>query len=101
MKVNKSIEKPSHVLGLPMQDFIILLGYFGILFILNNILGSFGLYFGYWFYIFLIFSTWGIYIILKWAGTKKYPGYLISLFSFKSLQGKNIEVRNFTIKIKN
>ena len=100
MKVNKTIEKPSHVIGLPLQEFIILLGYFLLLFLLNNILGSFGLQLGLWFYVFLIFSLWGLYLLLKWGARQQYPGFLLSIFSFRFLQTKKIELRNFNIKIK-
>lgn len=97
MKVNKHIEKPSYVLGLPIQEFIILVAYFLALFIINNILGSFGLSLGIWFWLFLIFSTWGFYVLLKWGSRQNYPGFLLSLFSFKVLQGKKIEIRRFNL----
>jgi hypothetical protein len=100
MKVNKNIEKPSYVLGLPIQEFIILVGYFLSLFILNNILGSFGLLLGLWFWLFLVFSCWGFYLLLKWGARQNYPGFLLSLFSFRFLQGKKIQLRQFKITIK-
>ena len=100
MKVNKHIEKPSYIIGLPAQEFIVLIGYFFALFVLNNILGSFGLLLGYWFYLFLFFTTWGMYLVLKWGARQNYPGFLISYFSFKVMQGKKIELKHYSILIK-
>jgi len=100
MKVNKNIEKPSYVLGLPIQEFIMLVGYFLSLFILNNIVGSFGLVLGIWFWLFLLFSSWGLYILLKWGAKQNYPGFLLSLFSFRLIQGKKIELKKFKISVK-
>lgn len=100
MKVNKHIEKPSYIIGLPVQEFIILIGYFFAAFVFNNILGSFGILFGYWFYLFLFFTTWGLYLTLKWGARQNYPGFLISFFSFKVVQGKKIELKQFSISIR-
>jgi len=100
MKVNKHIEKPSYIIGLPAQEFIVLVGYAFTLFFLNNILGSFGLLLGYWFYLFWVFTTWGMYLVLKWGARQNYPGFLISYFSFKVMQGKKIELKQYSILIK-
>ena len=100
MKVNKHIEKPSYIIGLPVQEFVVLVGYAFVIFFLNNVLGSFGLLLGYWFYIFLVFSTWGFYLLLKWGARQNYPGFLISYFSFKVMQRRKIELKQFSILIK-
>lgn len=100
MKVNKNIEKPSNIIGLPMLEFVFLAGYFFSLIFVYNILGTFNVHPNYWYLVFVILSTWGIYLLLKWASKNKYPGFLVSYLSFKFLQSKNLDIHKFKITIK-
>lgn len=99
MQVNKNIEKPSYVLGLPMQEFIFLAVYFFGLIILNNLVKAFGLTLTGWFWLFLIITTWALYLILKWGARQNYPGFLFSYFSFTLKQPKKIEIKRTKIKV--
>ena len=100
MKVPKTITKPSYILGLPQTDFYIMLGYaMGTMF-LSNALLSFGVNLKFWGYLFVIFSTWALYIFLRWGSRQNHPGFIFSFIAFKWLQAKKITASGFKIKIK-
>lgn len=101
MKVPKTITKPNYVFGVPQVDFYILLGYLmGSMFLVNLLL-TFGIHLKYWGYLFVIFSTWGLYIYLRWGSRQNHPGFMFSWFSYKFLQPGKIIAQGFKIEVKN
>ena len=101
MKVPRVISKPSYIMGLPAVDFYVVLIYFIVLMFLNNIMLTFGVNFGLWGYIFIIFSTWGIYIFLRWGARQSHPGFIFSYIAHRFMQPKKVTAAGYKIKVKN
>jgi len=98
MKVPRTITKPSFVFGIPQSDFRLILAWFILLFILNNLLQTFGVPVRFYGYLFILSSTWALFIYLRYGARQNYPGFLSSSLSYRFLQAKKISNRVFTIQ---
>ncbi len=95
MRVLKSIERKSQLLGLGFSEIGLIILLFAVLFIIGNLLGVFiaipGLYY---------LCSMGVVIIctilLRYNNKKKQPTYLLSLISFYCYQPKHITVQGKT-----
>jgi hypothetical protein len=100
MKVPRTITKPTYVLGLPQSDFRLLLAYFILGFVLNNLIQTFGIPVKFWGLLFIGISTWVLFIYLRYGARQNYPGFLSSSLSYMWLQGKQISVNKYRIEIR-
>lgn len=101
MHINKHIEKQSNVFGLPLSEFFLVLGYVAVLLAIYNTCVSFSVRPGLLYLLFGVFSTWGLFLLLKWGANKNYPGFIMSFICYKVKQPKKIFAQNFKIDIIN
>jgi len=101
MKVSKAVSKPSYIIGLPQTDFLIWLGYTMISMFINNALMSFGVSLKFWGYIFIIVTSWSVFLLLKWGAKQNHAGFILSYLSFRFLQPKKVTTSGFSIKVIN
>jgi len=99
MNIPRTITKPSYVFGLPQSDFRILLIWFVGLFMLNNLLQTIGVSIRFYGWLFIVLSTWALFIYLRFGARQNYPGFLSSSLSFHFFQGKRIANNGFKIQI--
>ena len=91
MKVYKTIEKKSQVLGLGFSEIGLIVLLFAMLFILGNTLAMF-IYVSGWYYLISLGLVLASVLILRFNNKKKHPSYLMSLISFYFFQPKRIHL---------
>jgi len=104
MRTYKAIERPSQVLGMNLQDLLILVGIFlGSVFAMG-IIGNM-ITVSRWVYLVVILVELALMWGVRFLSTKKAPGYLIAWISFRFFQPRRIRVGAFPTpghgKIKN
>lgn len=91
MRTYKSIERPSQVLGMNLQDILILVGLFlGSVFAMG-ILGNM-VKITRWVYLIVILVELALMLGLRYLSTKKAPGFLVAWVSFRFFQPRRISV---------
>lgn len=93
MKVYKSIEKKSQILGLGFTEIGLIILLFACLFIIGNLIGMFTQISG-WYYLCSLVLVLLLVLILRFNNRKKHPSYLMSLLSFYFFQPKRVYQSN-------
>ena len=89
MRVYKSIERKTKILGIPMQECGLLACLLVVLIMLGGIAGFFVNVSGS-FFLFSLTLVLSIYVVLRHAAQKKHPGFLLSWLSYHCFQPKII-----------
>lgn len=91
MRTYKTIERPSQVLGMNLQDIFILVGLFlGSVFAMG-ILGNM-VTVSRWVYLVIILAEVALMLFFRYLSTKKPPGFLMAWISFRLFQPRRIRV---------
>lgn len=101
MKVNKHIEKPAYILGVPVGEFFLVAILFIAMLVLSVLAGSFGFPYMKTLIAIGFFISWSLFLFVKWGNSKNYPGYILSIISFRFLQKRKINVKGYYIQIEN
>lgn len=100
MEVNKHIEKPAYVFGVPSNEALVIPLLFIVILILGIAIQNItGLQILGWVMILDFFLAWILFIVLKWASKQRYPGFLFSIIAYKFMQKRKIEPQGFKLKI--
>ncbi|MHB8260121.1 MAG: hypothetical protein ACYDCN_13125 [Bacteroidia bacterium] len=101
MIVNKNIEKPAYVFGVPASEAVAIPILFMIILVIGIFIQSvFGIQvLGKLMFVDILLA-WGSFLVLKWASKQKYPGFLFSILAYKFSQKRKIEPKGFRIKLK-
>jgi len=101
MIVNKNIEKPTYVFGVPASEAVVIPILFMTILVIGIFIQSvFGLQVLGKIMLVDLLLAWSSFLILKWASKQRYPGFLFSILAYKFSQKRKIEPKGFRIKIK-
>ena len=89
MKIYKSLERRSYVLGLPLQELGLLICLF-MLSVLGGSLAGIVMKVPLSFYLLSILFISGLYLLLRRAARQKHPSFLLSYISYHFFQAKHI-----------
>jgi hypothetical protein len=90
MRVYKSLERKSWVLGLPMTQIGLLICLFLVLTVLGSLIAIVVAVSG-WYYLGTTFLTLALYLLLRRAARKQHPDYLLSFLSYRFYQPQRID----------
>jgi hypothetical protein len=85
------IERDPSLFGVSLFDLLIIVGVFLVLTLMGSLLFVLGLNWPGFFGI-ALFVSLGLFVFLKMVNKNKQPNYLLSLFSFHFLQGKQFNI---------